>query len=185
MVLWRNWWTASTKKLINTLFYIAAFHFSPTNTALTLPAPHPPPPSAAEVMALLTYAIQFNPPQKKTIVENNSGRDSNTASSCPCHFWSHWYKQSMKANKRMLNDFQCCAWPSDYTSARPQGNTRVLPEASPPGRTYIGSQTNAPITSLFSASLDALWQKPVCAEGERQRNAWGGSLIDAICDDSG
>lgn len=48
--------------LINTLFYIEAFHFSPTNTALTLPvAPPPPPPSAAEVMAILTSAIQFPP----------------------------------------------------------------------------------------------------------------------------
>lgn len=41
MVLWRNWWTASSKMLINTLFYIAAFHFSPTNTALTLSVPPP------------------------------------------------------------------------------------------------------------------------------------------------
>lgn len=45
MVLWRNWWTASSKMLINTLFYIAAFHFSPTNTALTLSVGPPSQPS--------------------------------------------------------------------------------------------------------------------------------------------
>lgn len=45
--------------LINTLVYIAAFHFSPTNTALTLSVPRL---SAAEVMTILTSAIQSPPP---------------------------------------------------------------------------------------------------------------------------
>lgn len=129
MVLWKNWWTASSKMLINTLFYIAAFHFSPTNTALTLSvAPH----SAAEVRAVLTSAIQFPPSpiqHKKDICENSLKWHSNIVSSCPCHFWSHQYGQSMKANKRMVNDFQRCAWPSNYTSACPRGNAPVLPEA--------------------------------------------------------
>lgn len=46
--------------LINTVFYIAAFHFSPTNTALTLSVSPLPPLPFTEVMAIVT--IQFPRP---------------------------------------------------------------------------------------------------------------------------
>lgn len=120
MVLWRSWWTASSKMLINTLFYIAAFHFSPTNTALTLSVstPHPPtPPPTLPPVSCRGYGYtdicNSIPLHMKDICENSSKLDSNTPSSCPCHFWSHRYKQRMKANKSMVNDVQWCDWPSN------------------------------------------------------------------------
>lgn len=108
--------------LINTLFYIAAFHFSPINTALTLSVVLP---SAAEVMAILTSTIQFPParplPAQKCHVEIVQN-EIQTTCSCP-------YLHSMKANKGIVNNFQWCTWPSNYSSACPQGNVPVLPEA--------------------------------------------------------
>lgn len=183
MVLWKNWWTASSKMLINTLFYIAAFHFSPTNTALTLSVA---PLSTTEVIWLYWH-LQFNshPPQhtpyckkkkrERDICENDLKWDSNAASSCPCHFWSHRYRQAMKANKRTVNDFQCCAWPSDYTSACPRGNTPALPEAKSTRRnTYRMPDKCAHEELVFSITQCTLTNIIVymfsCAQkGERER----------------
>lgn len=113
MVPRKDWWTAGPKMLINTLFYIEAFHFSPTNTALTLSVRPPSPSFLLLLLSLqrlwlhLTSAIQFphhhhhlhHPyPIKsgggKKDRQNNSKWDSNTVSSRPCHFWSHRKKHT-------------------------------------------------------------------------------------------
>lgn len=171
MVLWRNWWTTSSKMLINTLFYIAAFHFSPTNTALTLSVA-PPLLSAAEVMAILTYAIQLPhqplPAQskhtpKKIIISNQiqTHRVLVLVTFILMDTSSLW-----KQNKRWFMIFS--AAPDRRLSLR-KHSSDAWGKSTRQNSHWIPDKCS-PEELIFSMSLCILGKKKmVCTEGKRDR----------------
>ena len=153
MVPRKDWWTASSKMLINTLFLYRSLSFFTNKCSFNLARPRRPSSSSTFSSSSFfcrgygyTWHLQFNSPPPPIKgggggggrCENNSKWDSNTKSSRPCHFWSHRYKctRVWKQIKGMVNVFFCLCAALDLPTlvVLPQGIVQApAPEAKSMG----------------------------------------------------